>query len=88
MRSERLGMEHKELLQRGLKGLETAISEYSFANLYLFRHDHDYEVLFDKELFIKGRTYDGRTYIMPVFDIRKSDIGRVKSLLADGTQSR
>jgi hypothetical protein len=56
MRSEILGIEHKDLLFPRFKAVHTALSEYTFANLYLFRKNHEYEVLFDKEIFIKGRS--------------------------------
>ncbi|MFH1753199.1 MAG: phosphatidylglycerol lysyltransferase domain-containing protein [Candidatus Omnitrophota bacterium] len=81
MRSEKLTLGHKELLYQRLRDLKTAISEYSFANLYLFRHSHDYEVLFDKELFIKGKTYDKKIYLMPAFDIKNADMDYIKSVL-------
>jgi len=50
--------------------VNTRLSEYSFANIFLFRDKHDYEVLLCKELpLIKGKTYDGKTFIMPAYDI-------------------
>jgi hypothetical protein len=72
MRSEILGIQHKDLLFSRLKSIRTALSEYTFANLYLFRKNHEYEVLFSNndEIFIKGRSYDGRTFLMPTTDIR------------------
>ena len=83
MRSEKLTLDHKELLFQRLRDLKTAISEYSFANLYLFRHNHDYEVIFGKEIFIRGKTYDGHRYLMPTFDIGSVDIDYLKGLLKD-----
>jgi hypothetical protein len=81
MRSEKLGIEHKDLLFPRFKAVSTALSEYTFANLYLFRKNHEYEVLFDKEIFIKGRSYDGHTYLMPTSDIRGIDILYLKEMM-------
>ncbi len=55
MRSERLGWEHKDVLHRKFRDINAPLSEYSFPGLYLFRDSHRYEVMFDKELFIKCR---------------------------------
>ena len=78
---EKLGLEHKELLAPLLKGAKAGLSEYTFDNLYLFRGNHDYEVIIDRNIFVKGTSYDGRTYLMPVFDVRTADIGLLKDLM-------
>jgi hypothetical protein len=65
MLSERLHLRHKELLLPRLRAVTEPLSEYSFANLYLFREIHRYEVLLDDHVFIRGRTYDGHTFVMP-----------------------
>jgi hypothetical protein len=81
MQSEILNITHKDLLFPRFKAVKTALSEYTFANLYLFRRNHEYEVLFDKEIFIKGRSYDGHTYLMPTMDIRGIDPAYLKELI-------
>ncbi|HDP80757.1 MAG TPA: DUF2156 domain-containing protein [Spirochaetes bacterium] len=73
MIKEKLSLEHLALLYGRLKAVDTVISEYTFANLYLFREAHRYEVIQDRELFVAGRTYDGMDYIMPVFDVTAID---------------
>jgi hypothetical protein len=78
---EKLGLHHKDLLVPRLKAARTALSEYTFANLYLFRRNHDYEVVQDREIFIKGVSYDGRTYLMPTVDVRVLDPQRLRDLL-------
>lgn len=83
MRAERLDLKHKELLQGRLRGVDSGISEYSFANLYLFRRNHEYEVLLDDDVFIRGRSYDGHTYVMPTRDVEEIDVGYLKALLRD-----
>jgi len=81
MRSEKLSIEHKDVLIPLLKKLSTLLSEYTFPNLYLFRKNHDYEVLFDKEIFIKGRSFDGHAYLMPTTDIREMDLPYLKEMM-------
>lgn len=81
MRSEPLGIGHKDLLFPRFKAVHTALSEYTFANLYLFRKNHEYEVLFDKEIFIKGRSYDGYSYLMPTSDIRGIGLPYLKEMM-------
>ncbi len=83
MRTERLDIGHKDILGARLRGLNVMLSEYTFANLYLFRKNHDYEVLFDDEIFIRGRSYDGRTYLMPTRDVRQLEPAYLKNLLGD-----
>jgi hypothetical protein len=78
---EKLGLQHKELLAPLLKEAQAGLSEYTFANLYLFRGNHEYEVITDRNIFIKGKTYDGRTYLMPAFDVRRADTGLLRDLM-------
>jgi hypothetical protein len=71
MSYEPISLEHKTLLQERLKSVSIPISEYSFPNLYLFRKAHDYEVFeFENEYFVRGKSYDGYTYVMPTRDMR------------------
>lgn len=82
MKSEILELSHREILHPRLKGMKLNLSEYGFANLYLFRHFHQYEVLFDRdEVFVRGVTYDGGTYIMPTRDLREYDAAYVRELM-------
>jgi hypothetical protein len=83
MRYEELSLSHKDLLFDRLKNIETKIAEYSFANLYLFRNNHKYKVLFDKEIFIEGITYDEKKYIMPTTSIYEIDREYLKNLLQE-----
>lgn len=81
MDKERLGLKHQKVLNDRFKKLDISLSEYSFANLYLFRKNHNYELIFDREIFIKGLTYDGFTYIMPTIDIKNLDIKYLKEMM-------
>ncbi|HEX9114090.1 MAG TPA: phosphatidylglycerol lysyltransferase domain-containing protein [Nitrospirota bacterium] len=80
---EKLGLHHKDILVPRLKAAHVPLSEYSFANLYLFRRNHNYEVIMDQEVFVKGISYDGRTYLMPTVDVRTLDPRYLKNLMAD-----
>src|SRR5438445_10321896 len=70
MKIEPLDLSHQALLSLRFSQLQLDISEYSFANCYLFRKTHEYEVVFGDEVFLKGKTYDGTSYLMPTFDAR------------------
>jgi hypothetical protein len=83
MRTEKLSFGHKDLLVPRLKAVKTSLSEYTFPNLYLFRANHDYEVIHDKEIFVKGRSYDGHTYLMPTSDVRLLDTAHLKELMRE-----
>ncbi len=81
MHSEQLSLQHKELLAPRLRGLGLNISEYTFANLYLFRNIHQYEVVFAFDIFIKGKTRDGFSYLMPTTPIAQLDQQQLIELL-------
>lgn len=83
MQTEMLGIAHKDLLFSRLKETNSPLSEYTFANLYLFRGNHAYEVVRDGEIFIRGKSYDGHTYVMPTADVRRLDIALLKELMKD-----
>ncbi|MCE5293123.1 MAG: phosphatidylglycerol lysyltransferase domain-containing protein [Chlamydiales bacterium] len=61
-----LELSDKSLLNNMRTSCSQVLSEYSFANLYLFRHVHNYEVVKGRDVYIKGKTLDGFTYLMPI----------------------
>lgn len=76
---EVLDLSHREELEKAFRSLDIGLSEYSFANLYLFRKVHDYRLLRHAgELFIKGKTYDGKLFLMPT---KKLEWSRYQSLV-------
>ena len=83
MRIEKLTIDHRDFIYEKLRMLSLPVSEYTFASLYLFRKKHNYEIIFDEEIFIRGTTYDGTSYIMPVFDLTKSDRNYVKKIISE-----
>lgn len=66
---EPLGFEHKELITRLCKDLSIPLSEYNFANLYLFRALHKYALLplEGSRYAIRGVSYTGLPFFMPLF---------------------
>lgn len=65
MQIEPLHFSHRELLDSKFRQLNLLLTEYSFANLYLFRQLHRYEVIqYNEEVFIKGVTRDQVSFIM------------------------
>lgn len=84
MHIEPLNFSHQSLLEPKFRQLNLPISEYSFANLYLFRHIHHYEVIqLNNETFIKGMTRDQISFIMPTSspaEIQDSILQKVLSL--------
>ncbi|TAN41089.1 MAG: DUF2156 domain-containing protein [Nitrospirae bacterium] len=81
MKIEKLSLEHKDLLYEKMRSIDTQVSEYSFANLYLFRKAHDYKVMFGEELFIRGRTYDGHTYLMPTVSLDRIGADYLRNIM-------
>ncbi len=81
MQNEKLDLRHKDILVPLLKQSNAGLSEYTFANLYLFRQNHDYEIITDRDIFIKGKSYDGHPYLMPTVDVRTLDREYLKELL-------
>jgi len=81
MTTEPLDLTHQQLLQDRLRAIEIPISEFSFANLYLFRDTHNYEVIREKEIFIKGRSYEGKTYVIPTRDVRRIDPDHLRKII-------
>lgn len=82
MYTEKITLQHRALLDESLKFIGQGLSDYSFANLYLFRNTHDHELIFENsEIFVRGKTYDGFTYIMPTRNIQEIDIKLIKNML-------
>jgi hypothetical protein len=64
-----LSFEHKELISQACARLQIPLSEYNFANLFLFRHVHAYRLLevSPAQFAIVGRSYRKTVYFMPLF---------------------
>ncbi len=84
---ETLNLNHSVKIGNMLKKIPTALSEYCFPNLYLFREKHDYKILNIKEsYFLSGISYDKKKYIMPLEDLEncsKEYLKELKKLLLE-----
>jgi hypothetical protein len=74
MRVEELSLEHQDLLVPRFKRMQVELSEYSFVNLFLFRHLHQYQVIFNQHLYIKGKTRNDLHYLMPTASVEDLNI--------------
>ncbi|MDH4162902.1 MAG: phosphatidylglycerol lysyltransferase domain-containing protein [Nitrospirota bacterium] len=83
MQRERLGLQHKDLLFKRLRDISEPLSEYSFANLYLFRDNHEYDVVLGDHVFVRGKTYDGRTYVMLTEHVDRMGTACIEDQLED-----
>jgi hypothetical protein len=73
-KSETIDFQHRKLLLDNFKQLNLPISDYTFANIFLFRNISRYEFLTtDCGLFISGCNRHGQNYIMPLNDLRQCD---------------
>jgi hypothetical protein len=62
------------------------LSDYTFANTYLFRKISNYEILTtDCGLFISGRNRREQNYIMPLNDLRNCDLEIFRGLLDENS---
>jgi hypothetical protein len=61
----KLDLSHQQLITEKFRELNFEISEYTFANIYLFRDIHHYQLFFENELFLKGVGRDGSSFLMP-----------------------
>ncbi len=79
---ETVDFRHRGLLTDSFKRLNLPLSDYSFANIYLFRKVSRYEFLTtDCGLFICGNNKQGQRYIMPLNDLRNCDLQIFRNLL-------
>lgn len=81
--SRPIEMEDKRLLDGIFHHIQPRISEFTFANLYLFRYAHEYRLtMADKTLVILARGYGGESYfLLPPTDGSEDALYR---LLDDG----
>ena len=79
---EVIDFHHQELLMERFKLLNLPISDYTFANIYLFRDVSNYRFLkTDCGLFIRGKNKKCQSYVMPLNDLRSCDMDIFNELL-------
>ncbi len=79
---------HQRDIERGLErtraGLgERCLSEYTFANLYLFRKVHSYRYHPGEYPAVSGITYDGKRHLLPLFDAADVGVRALVEMLSD-----
>lgn len=85
MLTEPLSLDHQSLLESKFHALSLPISEFSFANLYLFRNTHCYELIQNaSDYFIKGIMRDGTPFIFLTSPPSKEAFSMISQLLAKG----
>jgi uncharacterized protein len=82
MKIEKISLQHKTLLDERFCKLGLEISEYTFANCFLFRDEENVELIFARELFLTGTSYKNERYLMPTGDLRREDPLFLKQLLS------
>ncbi|MEN6489529.1 MAG: phosphatidylglycerol lysyltransferase domain-containing protein [Smithella sp.] len=71
---ETIDFQHRALLLDSFRQMNLPISDYTFANIFLFRSVSRYEFLTtDCGLFIAGCNRQAQRYLMPLIDLRKCD---------------
>jgi uncharacterized protein len=79
---ETIDFQHRELLLENFQQLNLPISDYTFANIFLFRNISHYEFLTTNcGLFISGCNRHGQNYIMPLNNLCKCDLQIFTNLL-------
>ena len=82
---EIIDFRHRELLLDSFRQMNLPISDYTFANIFLFRNVSHYEFLTtDCGLFIAGCNRQAQRYMMPLTDLRKCDQKTFEILLDKG----
>lgn len=76
-------MSDRELLRNCLRSIQPVISELCFANLFLFRHAHQYALSsLNDSLLVLGCDYNGLPYVLPPLSGDRGEAAR--TLLDDG----
>lgn len=79
---EIVDLKHRNCLTDRFHKMNLQLSDYTFANVYLFRRTSNYEFLKTEcGLFVSGRNKQKQGYIMPLNDPRGCDIKTFKEIL-------
>ena len=81
---ETVDLKHRDCLTERFQQMNLHISDYTFANVYLFRKISNYEfVTKDCGLFVSGQNKQKQRYIMPLNDPNGCDIKTFLDILAE-----
>jgi uncharacterized protein len=80
--TETIDLKHRQFLTDRFGQMNLNISDYAFANIYLFRNTSRYEILTkDCGVFISAYNQQGQNYVMPLDDVRVCGLDMLKGLL-------
>jgi hypothetical protein len=85
MHSEWLDLTHQIFLKNKFQLIQSQLSEYSFANLYLFRKLHQYKLIFAQNIYITGIDREGRSFLMLTDPPNESHLEELYTLLQPDT---
>lgn len=81
---ETVDLKHHDCMQERFHAMNLQISDYTFANIYLFRNISHYEfVTLDCGLFVSGQNKQKQNYVMPLSDPRGCDLQTFHKVLDD-----
>ena len=81
---ETVDLKHRDCLTDRFHQMNLQISDYTFANVYLFRNISNYEFMtMDCGLFVSGQNKQKQRYVMPLNDPHGCDIQTFKDLLLE-----
>jgi hypothetical protein len=86
--AEPLSLQHQAAITQALATFERgqgahSLSDYSFANFYLFRQAHRYQFQAGDWPCLQGVAYDGQAYVLPLFDVCQAPHSVFHHLLRD-----
>ena len=84
--SEPLGLQHRQPVEAALAAMsfghgENALSDPTFANLYLFRQAHQYRYLPGVLPCVAGLGYDGSSTLLPLFELQDAPLAALRERL-------
>ncbi|MGP8152769.1 MAG: DUF2156 domain-containing protein [Smithella sp.] len=80
---ETVDLKHRDCLTNRFHQMNIQISDYTFANVYLFRNISNYEFMtMDCGLFVSGKNKQKQRYIMPLNDPNGYDIQTFNDILS------
>lgn len=81
---ETIDLKHRDCLAERFRQMNVQISDYAFANVYLFRNISHYEfVTRECGLFVSGRNKQKQTYVMPLNDPQGCDLKTFNDILGE-----
>lgn len=81
---ETIDLKHRDGLVERFRQMHLQISDYTFANVYLFRNSSHYEfVTRECGLFVSGRNKQKQNYVMPLNDPRGCDFKTFGEILGE-----